>query len=193
MSVSDDAKGMLEILNKLHNTVENKQVVTENQTSTTARSTGRPEVDEMYNILSKLEEATNNAAEHIVVEEDEEINKNFGVANLNIELVDTVVSGYKKTYYNIIEDGTIIHNELALFETAMTIVKGYITDNQKNIDKLLELDSRYDSNLLEAASYKKRIRNLTESNAFKQDVYMAKHSTAIKKMKEIKAQIKKML
>ena len=193
MSVSDDAKGMLDILNKLHNTVENKQAITENQTKPTTRSTGRPEVDEMYNILSKLEEATNNAAEHIVVEEDEEINKNFGVGNLNIELIDTTVSGYKKTYYNIVKDDIIIHKELALFETAMTIVKGYITENEKNIDKLLELDSRYDSNLLEAAGYKKRIRNLTESNAFKQDVYLAKHSTAIKKMRAIKAEIKKML
>lgn len=193
MSVSDDAKGMLDILNKLHNTVENKQAITENQTKPTTRSTGRPEVDEMYNILSKLEEATNNAAEYIVVEEDEEINKNFGVGNLNIELIDTTVSGYKKTYYNIVKDNIIIHKELALFETAMTIVKGYITENEKNIDKLLELDSRYDSNLLEAAGYKKRIRNLTESNAFKQDVYLAKHSTAIKKMRAIKAEIKKML
>lgn len=193
MSVSDDAKGMLDILNKLHNTVENKQAITENQTKPTTRSTGRPEVDEMYNILSKLEEATNNAAEYIVVEEDEEINKNFGVGNLNIELIDTTVSGYKKTYYNIVKDDIIIHKELALFETAMTIVKGYITENEKNIDKLLELDSRYDSNLLEAAGYKKRIRNLTESNAFKQDVYLAKHSTAIKKMRAIKAEIKKML
>ena len=80
---------------------------------------------------------------------------------------------------------------MALFETAMGIVKGLLFDNNSKVERLLELDNRYASTLQEAATYKMKCKTIVES--YKHDIAMAKQGAAVSKMKEIKKQIKSAL
>jgi hypothetical protein len=86
-----------------------------------------------------------------------------------------------------------LYEGLALFESAMGIVKELLKDdcNDAKIDKITQLDERYANQLNEAAIYKRKMKQVTES--FKQDVYSAKHGTAISKMRSLKANIKKII
>ena len=103
----------------------------------------------------------------------------------------TIVPGIRKTFYNIKDGNEVIHKELALFETAMGIVKGLLFDNDSKVNRLLELDNRYASSLQEAATYKMKCKTIVESS--KHDIAMAKQGAAVCKMKEIKKQIKSAL
>ena len=74
-----------------------------------------------------------------------------------------------------------------------SIVKELLKDdcNDAKIDKITQLDERYANQLNEAAIYKRKMKQVTES--FKQDVYSAKHGTDISKMRSLKANIKKII
>jgi hypothetical protein len=96
-----------------------------------------------------------------------------------------------KTFYNIKEGDEIIYNQIALFETAMGIVKGLLFEKDSKVERLLDLDNRYSSALAEAATFKMKAKTLTESS--KIDIAMAKQGSALQKMKSIKNQIKSSL
>jgi len=104
------------------------------------------------------------------------------------------ISGLKKNYYNIIdtEQEEVLYSELAMFESVMGIVKRLLTSNNtQKIDVIAKLDEEYDRNLLEAYGYKHRLKN-TE-NDMKRDVYEAKYSNAMAKVKDTKHRILKTL
>ena len=62
---------------------------------------------------------------------------------------------------------------------------------EHKIEKIVQLDDRYASNLQEAAMYKHKSMTLTES--YKTDVYVAKQGNAMHKLQSIKKQIKSLL
>jgi hypothetical protein len=187
-----EVQGMMEILSKLENAAENIGNEVEMSDGNVIRSTGRPEVDEMYNILSKLNEATNAAATNVVKQSStvKSENDNVGIGGYHIVLNKQIVEGFKKTYYTITQDGTEIYENLALFESAMAIVKKLMF-NKNGIEKIVDYDNRYASVLLEAAQYKNRMKVITEG--VKYDIYVAKHTSAVDKMKNIKRQIKNLM
>ena len=156
---------------------------------------------EMYNILAKLhkvQDATDSAATNIVTESErfiESVNKateSVGIDKFNIVLEQHNISGYVKTYYTVAENGVRIYENLALFESAMAIIKNELFKNDVNKSKaILEYDSRYASALEEAAKQKRRQKTLTES--IESDIAAAKHSVATEKMHKMKIAIKKLL
>ena len=201
-----ETQGMMDIINKL-NEAANKEP-TAHQKLKSQRNTPTPNViagvskdaQGMLKILQKLDEATHKATEEIIEESHNDITlsavtkKGDSVTINNYEITmekTTIVPGIKKTFYNIKEGDEIIHSELALFETAMGIVKGLLFDNYSKVDRLLELDNRYASSLQEAATYKMKCKTIVESS--KHDIAMAKQGAAVYKMKEIKKQIKSAL
>jgi len=104
------------------------------------------------------------------------------------------INGLEKNYYNIVDNeyNDVLYKEIAMFESAISILKKLIT--QKNINKcndIAKLDEEYDRNLLEAYGYKHRLKNT--SNMVKRDVYEAKYSNAMAKVKDSKARILKTL
>ena len=50
-----------------------------------------------------------------------------------------------KAFYTPGEDGKVLHEQIALFETAMGVVKGLMHGKTGNIKQLLDLDVRYGS------------------------------------------------
>ena len=152
---------------------------------------------EMYNILAKLhkvQDATDTAATNIVTE-SESVNKatdSVGIDKFNIVLERHNISGYVKTYYTVVENGIRRYENLALFESAMAIIKNELFKNDASKSKAItEYDSRYASALEEAAKQKRRQKTLTES--VESDIAAAKHSVASDKMHKMKTAIKKLL
>lgn len=195
--MSQDSKEMQDILQKLQDA---HQAPEKFKKANPGSRTGRPEVDEMYSILSKLEEATTTAASNLVIKEDKiktlkPINEEAHVSIQDFKVVvdNSTLHGFKKTYYTVMEGDEQLYEGLALFESAMGIVKELLKDdcNDAKIDKITQLDERYANQLNEAAIYKRKMKQVTES--FKQDVYSAKHGTAISKMRSLKANIKKII
>lgn len=196
MPTPEETKAMADILEKLQNAehrVQQEPTVKEDGTVFNPKVSN--EAQEMYNILNKLQNATENTAKTLVKESTQvetASNESFGFGGLNVVLNKTTVYGYKKTFYNITENGDTLYADIALFESAMAIIKNMLNKNDQNrTDKILELDASYGNYLSEAAGYKQRTKTVTES--VKKDVYMAKHNVASDRMKAIKSKIKSFL
>lgn len=200
---TEEVKGMMDIIAKLNQSEATPSSVArdkETQASINKLAGVSKNAEGMLSILQKLDEATTQVTKEIVKESENDIElsaidkKGDTVRVNNFEITmekTTIVPGIRKTFYNIKEGDEIIHNELALFETAMGIVKGLLFDNDSKVNRLLELDNRYASSLQEAATYKMKCKTIVES--YKHDIAMAKQGAAVSKMKEIKKQIKSAL
>ena len=195
--MSEESKEMFDILKKLDDA---HNAPAEFKKSNTGSPTGRPEVDEMYNILSKLQEATTTAASNLVIKEEKvstlkpiDLESAVSIKDFKVVLEDTVLHGFKKTYYTVMEGNESLYKDIALFETAMGVVKELLKDNcnDSKIERLLSFDEKYSGQLTEAAMYKRKMKTVTES--IKQDIYSAKHGNATEKMRQLKAQIKKII
>lgn len=157
----------------------------------------------MEAILSRLNEATTKSTQKLVAES--KTNDDVKVALATTREQDTVrvcnyeivtekfnVNGLKKNYYTIYEGDTVLYKELSLFESAMSIVKRLMLNKGVNdCNKIAELDSNYDAQLHEAYGYKYRMKNINES--VKRDVYEAKYTNALGKVKAAKQRIVKTL
>ena len=203
---TEEVKGMMDIIAKLNESVAAEPTAAQkiknekNKPSPTILGSVSKDAEGMLSILQKLDEATTQVTKEIVKESEHDIElsaidkKGDTVTVNNYEITmekTTIVPGIRKTFYNIKEGNEIIHKELALFETAMGIVKGLLFDNDSKVNRLLELDNRYASSLQEAATYKMKCKTIVESS--KHDIAMAKQGAAVCKMKEIKKQIKSAL
>lgn len=111
-----------------------------------------------------------------------------------IEKREFNISGLKKNYYDIIdtEQDEVLFSELAMFESVMSIVKNLLTSNNgRKMDTIAKLDEEYDRNLIEAYGYKHRLK--TTKDSMKRDVYEAKYSNAMAKVKNTKQRMLKTL
>lgn len=207
---SPEVRGMQDILDKLNSAAENhqnKQVTESDNSDSKPVANVSKDAKAMYDILAKLETATKTAATEVAkrAETDTSLITAGAVrnreadsieidGNYKIQLVERkVITGVKKKFYNI-EDSTgdILYEELALFESAMGIVKNLMFEKgDSKIEKIVQLDERYASYLTEAAMYKHKSMALTES--YKTDVYVAKQGNAMHKLQSIKKQIKSLL
>jgi hypothetical protein len=196
--MNSDTKAMQDILDKLA-AANKKAPGTVSVSNTSSRSTGSvsPDAVEMLNILTKLENVASTAASKMVTESTaqavSESSDKFGIGKYNVVLEKTSIAGFAKTFYTITENGNPVYKQLALFESAMAIIKVKLFN--KGVDKInqiVDLDSKYASALHEAASHKSRMSH-TALNEAKQDVLAAKHSNAIMRMQSIKKQIKTLL
>ena len=203
---TEEVKGMMDIIAKLNESVAAEPTAAQkiknekNKPSPTILGSVSKDAEGMLSILQKLDEATTQVTKEIVKESENDIElsaldkqgNTVRVNNFEITMEKTtIVPGIRKTFYNIKEGDEIIHEELALFETAMGIVKGLLFDNSSKVERLLELDNRYASSLQEAATYKMKCKTIVENS--KHDIAMAKQGAAVSKMKEIKKQIKSAL
>lgn len=205
-----EVKGMQDILDKLNaaaNAAEPVQSATIAESTNPSLGTGNVSSNAkgMYDILAKLEKATMSAA--IKVAEESEYDTPLIAAgaiqsadsinidgNYRIDIVERkVIDGVKKKFYNIKdENNTLLYEELALFESAMGIVKHMMFNkNEGKIEKIVKLDDRYNGYLTEAAIYK--YKSLTLNEGYKVDVAVAKQGNAMHKLQSIKKQIKSLL
>jgi hypothetical protein len=197
MPTPEETRGMQNILEKLNNAMTKTEKVrtyideSGEKVTRIEKANVSPEAQEMYDILNKLHSATATEAKQLVVEESAPVTS-FGVGGLNVVLNKRSINGYKKTYYSITEDGETTVEDLALFESAMAIVKNKLdSEDTQKTNRIIQLDLQYASYLEEAAAHKQRAKMISESARY--DVAMTKHGVAVDKMKQIKAQIKKLL
>jgi|TARA_R110000782_G_scaffold258167_2_gene347768 hypothetical protein len=195
--MNNESQDMLKILQNLENATNNKSAPVVDASGNSVPTNISKDATEMYNILAKLhkvQDATDTAATNIVTE-SESVNKatdSVGIDKFNIVLERHNISGYVKTYYTVVENGIRRYENLALFESAMAIIKNELFKNDASKSKAItEYDSRYASALEEAAKQKRRQKTLTES--VESDIAAAKHSVASDKMHKMKTAIKKLL
>ena len=197
--MNKESQDMLKILQNLENASNNKTAPVVDATGNSVPTNISQDATEMYNILAKLhkvQDATDSAATNIVTESerliDNKATESVGIDKFNIVLEQHNISGYVKTYYTVAENGVRIYENLALFESAMAIIKNELFKNDASKSKAItEYDSRYASALEEAAKQKRRQKTLTES--VESDIAAAKHSVASDKMHKMKTAIKKLL
>jgi hypothetical protein len=107
------------------------------------------------------------------------------VQNYRIDVVLNEFAGREKRFYNIVESNTnrIIHQELALFETAMAIVKKYMT-GKSGVSELEHFDMQYATALEEVWTQNSRAKR-----GINEDIALAKASDAKRKVAEAKRKI----
>ena len=148
----------------------------------------------MHDILSKLnsvDKTTKIVAER--AERDIDLNiainqkiteNSVSVQNYRIDIVLQNFAGKQKRFYNICEDKNIIHKDIALFETAMGIVKNLMLNKTKKVDDLLKADLDYNNALYEVYMYKTKAKR-----AINEDVMLAKMSQSQVRLQNAKQQI----
>jgi|TARA_Y100000296_G_scaffold11856_1_gene13690 hypothetical protein len=190
---SEDVNAMKKAMNAL-----NKPVVA--PSASTETSTGKPiptskfsspDVEAMNIIMEKF----NNAAD-IVAEEVLEIPTKQGVRMGLFEItVDKVPFGKKnKNYYNIVDiySGKTLYKNLALFESAITITKNLLNENDRPKQQLIaEIDQKYANALIKAGQHKRRIRTAPD-NSTKQ-IFEAKYTETLHKARTAKGEIKQLI
>ena len=148
----------------------------------------------MHNILSKLQgvdKTTKIVAER--AERDIDLNvainqkiteNSVSVQNYRIDIVLQKFADKQKRFYNICEDDKILHKDIALFETAMGIVKNLMLNKHKKVDDLLKADLDYNNALYEVYMYKTKAKR-----AINEDVMLAKMSQSQVRLQNAKQQI----
>ena len=153
---------------------------------------------EMHNILSKLkgvDKTTKIVAERaerdidLNVAINQKINENsVSVQNYRIDICLQKFGGKQKRFYNICEDNKILHKDIALFETAMGIVKNLMLNKHNKVEDLLKADLDYNNALYEVYMYKTKAKK-----SINEDVMLAKMSQAQNRLHNAKQQILKKL
>ena len=154
---------------------------------------------EMFNILSKLDKVdktTRIVAENAQKDVElkmaitQKINENsVSVQNYRVDIVLQPFAGRQKKFYNVVEGDRILHRELALFETAMGIIKSLMTGKTSKVQELASYDEIYANNLYEVYMHNSRIKK----GSINEDVAVAKSDRAKQKMYEAKNKILKKL
>ena len=108
----------------------------------------------------------------------------ISVQNYRIDIVLLPFAGKQKRFYNIVEKEKIIHRELALFETAMGIVKNLMLGKQQRVTELEKLDVEYNNSLYEVYMFKTKAKK-----SINEDVMIAKMSQAQNKLYDTKNKI----
>ena len=148
----------------------------------------------MHNILSKLQgvdKTTRIVAER--AEQDVDLNiainqkiseNSVSVQNYRIDIVLQRFADKQKRFYNICEDDKIIHKDIALFETAMGIVKNLMLNKHRKVEDLLKADLDYNNALYEVYMYKTKAKR-----SINEDVMLAKMSQSQNRLQNAKQQI----
>lgn len=204
----DQVNAMADIMSKLDGNANNITDQESNRPKKFNDPTSKAaQTNAMADVLKKLENSTKQSAETIVSESRKNPDLGFavnaekteaGIAAGRFEIVlekKTVSEGLNKTFYYVKNRKTneIIYEDLGLFETAMGVVKHMMfTEDQRRIDRLIELDSSYVGYLKETYGLKKKLQRLDESST-KHEVALAKYSNSRDKLSAVKLRILKAL
>lgn len=169
--MTSESKIMHDILNKLRQANPHLVEAKFNATADELVETSKKDVDLRVAMTQQITEST------------------VTVQNYRIDIVVSEFAGRKKRFYNIVEtkSNKIIHKELALFESAMGIVKKYITGSN-GIDELEQYDTDYSNALYEVWTHNGRVKR-----GVNEDISIAKADAAKNRVQEAKRKIMKRL
>jgi len=104
-----------------------------------------------------------------------------------------------KQYYRIEHSGsgTVIADDITLYEAALAVVKLLNTNhyvNHSKVRKLFELDDRYTSNRIEAVTARLNARKAARvGDQAKEDIFETKCQSALDKASSVKHEMKQVL
>jgi len=166
---------------------------------------GHPNSSEMAALIRKLDAITSTSTRRIV--DESKTNSSLAVAlrtakteqGVRVSRYEIIaekqnIGGMMKNRYTIKDliSKRIMYQDLSLFESAMSIVKRLLKNPYSiECDNIARLDTDYDNCVVEAYTYKKRLSQTSET--VRRDVYEAKYSNAVAKLKEAKHRIVKTL
>ena len=208
MTSPEDTRAMADILRNLQEKTEASIAEAKSMPAESERvaTITNPDTRAMANILEKLEKSTRKTAENLVEASDgntelkmamntSRSNTGVSVAGFEIVVEKQKLENITKNFYSIKQNNTkeILYKDLALFETAMSIVKRLMLDKlTTDIDRIVDIDKQYTAHLIESYDYKRRLKSKTLTEA-KADVYEAKAGLANEKMRIAKQKILKTL
>ena len=152
------------------------------------------DTQDMLDILKKLQgvdKTTKVVAER--AEQDIDLNlainqkvteDSISVSKYRIDIVPRSFANKKKRFYDIYESNKLLHKDIALFETAMGVVKNLMLNKNKKVDDLIKLDLEYNNSLYEVYMYKSKAKT-----AINEDIMLAKMSQAQNKLYSAKQNI----
>lgn len=208
MTSPEDTRAMADILRNLQEKTEASIAEAKSMPAESNRvaTITNPDIRAMANILEKLEKSTRKTAENLVeasggntelkmAMNTSRSNSGVSVAGFEIVVEKQKLETITKNFYSVKDTGTseMLYKDLALFETAMSIVKRLMLNKlTTDIDRIVDIDKQYTAHLIESYDYKRRLKNqkLTEARA---DVYEAKFGLANEKMRIAKQKILKTL
>jgi|TARA_B100001094_G_scaffold238562_1_gene233979 hypothetical protein len=148
----------------------------------------KPRLYDIINTFDKTSKQLNERAESNVdlrVAMTQQTQKNsVSVQQYKIEVVQEKFGDKRKNFYNIYEHDELIHKDIALFESAMGIVKNLLSNKIQKANDIEKADMQYNNALYEVYMFKSRAK--VKSN---EDVMLAKMSNAKQKMAEAKSKI----
>ena len=132
-----------------------------------------PDTRAMANILEKLEASTRKTAVNLVEESYKHpdlkmaMNTSRSQSGVSVDNFEIVVEKQKianitKNFYSIKDNATgeVLYNDLALFESAMSIVKRLMLGKQmQDVSRIIDADQQYAAGLLESYDYKSKLKN----------------------------------
>ena len=148
----------------------------------------KPRLYDIINTFDKTSKQLNERAESNVdlrVAMTQQTQENsVSVQQYKIEVVQQQFADKRKNFYNIYEHDDLIHKDIALFESAMGIVKNLLGNTPQKANDIEKADMQYNNALYEVYMFKSKAKV-----KINEDVMLAKMSNAKRKMAEAKSKI----
>ena len=148
----------------------------------------KPRLYDIINTFDKTSKKLNERAEknvdlRVAMTQKTQDNS-FSVQQYKIDIESKPFAGRHKNFYQIYEHNELLFEDVALFESAMGIVKNLMTNKNKKVEEIERADIAYNNALYEVYMFKSRIKT-----SVNEDVMLAKLSQAQNKLGEAKAKI----
>ncbi len=148
----------------------------------------KPRLYDIINTFDKTsktlnERAKNNVDLRVAMTQQTQENS-VSVGQYRIEITQEQFATKRKNFYNIYEHNELVFKDIALFESAMGIVKNLMSNKNQKVNEIEKADMAYNNALYEVYMFKSKAK----SN-HNEDVMLAKMSNAKRKMAEAKAKI----
>lgn len=108
----------------------------------------------------------------------------ISVQQYKIDIESKLFAGRNKNFYHIYEHNELLYEDVALFESAMGIVKNLMRNKNQRVTEIEKADVAYNNALYEVYMFKSKIKA-----SVNEDVMLAKLSQAQNKLSEAKAKI----
>jgi len=148
----------------------------------------KPRLYDIINTFDKTSKKLNERAEknvdlRVAMTQKTQDNS-ISVQQYKIDIEPKPFAGRQKNFYQIYEHNELLFEDVALFESAMGIVKNLMTNKNKKVEDIERADIAYNNALYEVYMFKSRIKT-----SVNEDVMLAKLSQAQNKLGEAKAKI----
>lgn len=148
----------------------------------------KPRLYDIINTFDKTSQKLNERAETNVdlrvAMTQKATDNRISVQQYDIDIVQDSFAGRKKNFYNIYENKELLYKDIALFESAMGIVKNLMKNQNNRVKELEKADMEYNNALYEVYMFKSKAKS-----RFNEDVMLAKMSNAKRKLAQAKSKI----